>query len=68
MTSLLDDPASVPAAAADTEAATGFGREHWHESRDQNDRRRETECMKGGVIGVLLRRDGGCGRLHKPGI
>jgi hypothetical protein len=68
VTSLLDDPASIPAVAADTEAARGFGREHWHESRDQNDCRGEEKSMKGGVIGVLLRRDGSCGRLRKPGI
>jgi hypothetical protein len=68
VTSLLDDPASVFAAAADTKAITGFGREHWREWRDQNGCRRGTEWVKGGVIGVLLRHDGSCSRIPKLGM
>jgi hypothetical protein len=68
VTSLRDDSVSVPAAAAHAQAVMGFGRKQWHESRDQNDRIRGMECVKGGVIGVLLRRDGSCERLRKLGI
>jgi hypothetical protein len=67
VTSLLDDLASGSAVAADTEATTGCDREHWYESHDQNGCRRGTECMKGGVISILLRRDGSSGRRRKPG-